>query len=49
MPECENCGGHVTADFRRVFAGNDGRVYGCRACLDTTEIVNGVPARPGES
>jgi len=48
MATCENCGGHVTDRFRQVFGGNDGWVYGCRECLDKTEIVNGKPARPGD-
>jgi predicted SprT family Zn-dependent metalloprotease len=49
MPECRNCGGHVTARFRRVFGDNDGEVWGCRECMGSTEIVNGGPAGAGDS
>lgn len=45
MPECTNCGSHVTPDFHRVFAGNDGQLHGCPACMDTTEIINGKATR----
>jgi len=41
MPECDNCGAHVSQDYARVFSGNDGVVDGCRDCLGTTEILNG--------
>ncbi len=41
MPTCATCGGHVTARFQRVFAGNDGKVYGCPGCMEMTAIVNG--------
>ncbi|WP_133412191.1 DUF7563 family protein [Natrarchaeobaculum sulfurireducens] len=45
MPECQNCGSHVTARFERVFGDNDGNVHGCRECMGTTEIVNGEATR----
>lgn len=45
MPECDNCGGHVTTDFHRVFASNSGVLHGCPECMDTTEIVNGKATR----
>jgi hypothetical protein len=41
MPTCVRCGEHVTARFRRVFAGNDGEVHGCPSCMEMTAIVNG--------
>jgi hypothetical protein len=31
MPECQECGAHVTQDFVRVF-GVEGKVYGCTEC-----------------
>lgn len=31
MPECKECGAHVTPDFVRVF-GVDGEVHGCTNC-----------------
>lgn len=43
--ECQHCGGHVTDSYARVFGTNDGEVYGCHDCLDTTEIINGAAAR----
>ena len=48
MPECQNCGSHVTARFEKVFGDNDGDVWGCRECMETTEIVNGEATRAGE-
>ncbi|MFC7007489.1 DUF7563 family protein [Halalkalicoccus salilacus] len=44
MPTCATCGEHVTARFQRVFAGNDGEVYGCPGCMEMTAIVNGEAA-----
>lgn len=44
MPTCATCGEHVTARFQRVFAGNDGEVYGCPDCMEMTAIVNGEAA-----
>lgn len=41
MPQCDECGHHVTADFHRVFADNQGTLYGCPACMSMTEIKNG--------
>ena len=48
MAECQNCGGHVTDRFERVFGTNDGDVFGCRSCMSTTAIRNGVPAKPDQ-
>ncbi|MHC3439176.1 DUF7563 family protein [Natrialbaceae archaeon A-gly3] len=41
MPECQQCGAHVTNRFRRVFGNNDGDVYGCRECMKSTDLLNG--------
>lgn len=41
MPQCDACGTHVAADFHRVFADNDGTLYGCPACMSMTDIKNG--------
>lgn len=41
MAHCDECGHHVTGDFHRVFADNDGVLYGCPACLNATAIKNG--------
>lgn len=41
MPLCDECGNHVTADFQRVFADNDGTLHGCPACMSMTDIKNG--------
>jgi len=32
MPECDNCGRHVSTDFARVFADDRGHVTGCPLC-----------------
>lgn len=37
MPECQECGRHVTKDFVRVF-GREGMVYGCTECQSQGEI-----------
>lgn len=36
MPNCENCGGHVTEQFALVFGDNQNRVDGCLDCLNKT-------------
>lgn len=41
MPQCDECGMHVTPDFQRVFADNEGVVHGCPSCMTMTEIKNG--------
>jgi hypothetical protein len=38
---CRNCGGHVTADFARVFGDNQNRVDSCPVCATLTDIVDG--------
>ncbi|WP_449271533.1 DUF7563 family protein [Halopiger djelfimassiliensis] len=40
MPECSNCGAHITPSFVRVF-GSDGDVHGCPTCMTYAEITNG--------
>lgn len=32
MPECDNCGRHVTHDYLRVFADNSGILHSCPVC-----------------
>ena len=44
MPKCDNCGAHVTEQYRRVFAANDGTLHGCRECREQVEIFNGAGA-----
>jgi hypothetical protein len=46
MTRCDRCGGHVTPSYRRVFADEEGRVFGCPRCMDQREILDGEPARP---
>lgn len=36
MPECAECGGHVSADWARVF-GVDGEVRFCPGCTPAAE------------
>jgi hypothetical protein len=48
MTSCDQCGGHVTPSYRRVFADEDGRVFGCPRCMDQREILDGKPARHPE-
>lgn len=40
MPECQNCGGHITADFVRVF-GVDGEAYSCPSCSTYSDLQAG--------
>lgn len=32
MAECDNCGGWVTDEYKRVFSDNDGVLHGCIEC-----------------
>lgn len=41
VSQCNECGNHVTADFHRVFADNEGVLYGCPECMSMTDIKNG--------
>ncbi|MBV0925005.1 hypothetical protein KTS45_12440 [Halomicroarcula limicola] len=34
MPSCDNCGAHVSADYHRVRAGNDGKLRACPDCTN---------------
>lgn len=38
MPECSECGGHVTSDFVRVF-GIDGEIHGCPNCTANAQVA----------
>jgi hypothetical protein len=39
MPTCDNCGGHVSTAFARVFS-VDGRVGGCLACTNREALMD---------
>lgn len=39
MPECGNCGSHVTKDFVRVF-GCNGEVNGCVECTTFNDLLD---------
>lgn len=41
MPECENCGSHVTNDFHRVFSDNNGVLHGCIECMTGSDLKEG--------
>lgn len=43
MAFCE-CGGHVSADYHRVNADNQGVLHACFNCTDQTAMLNGVGA-----
>jgi len=45
MPECSNCGSHVTPDFARVFGDRDGAVHSCPQCATNAELQDGAAAR----
>lgn len=38
---CENCGGHVTARYARVFGDNRDRIFGCPSCMSSAELREG--------
>ncbi|WP_425607559.1 DUF7563 family protein [Natrinema zhouii] len=44
MPKCQNCEGHITVDFIRVF-GIDGEAHRCPACSTNSELKEGAGAR----
>lgn len=47
MPECLNCGSHVTDDYVRVFSANgDDSV---RTCPDCPDMIRGKGGRPREA
>lgn len=41
MPECDNCGSHVTDRYKRVFAANDGTIHACSNCRNQVDMFNG--------
>lgn len=38
---CQRCGGHVTAQYARVFGDNDDIVHGCQECKTGREMYEG--------
>lgn len=41
---CQECGSHVSEQFRRVFGDNDDTVYSCLECSTRREIHDGAGA-----
>lgn len=41
MPECRNCGSHVTVQFARVFGDNADTVHNCMECVPNAELDDG--------
>jgi len=41
MPECLDCGGHVTEQFARVFGDRDDVIHGCPECSTFAELQRG--------
>jgi hypothetical protein len=39
MPECDNCGSHVSAAFRRCFADRNGTLHACPNCETKQDIA----------
>lgn len=39
MPTCDYCGEHVSEQFARVFADQDGRVFACPSCSANAGIA----------
>ncbi|MDS0298024.1 hypothetical protein NDI76_04655 [Halogeometricum sp. S1BR25-6] len=44
MYTCNNCEEFVTRDFVRVFGDSDDEVFGCPACMNMREVMNGAAA-----
>ncbi|WP_425498425.1 DUF7563 family protein [Natrinema soli] len=44
MPECSNCGAHVTEQYKRVFADNTGTLHACPNCRSQCERYHGAGA-----
>ena len=44
MTQCQNCEGHVSDAFARVFAGDDDQPQRCLGCATTRELQNGAAA-----
>ena len=38
MPDCATCGGHISAQFARVFGDKDGVVLACPSCSPNAGI-----------
>ena len=36
---CQNCGGHVSASFRRLYGDESGTVHACPSCSTYRELV----------
>lgn len=49
MPECTNCGSHVTRQYCLVFSTDDRETHGCPNCKNSNEIFNGAAARPASA
>lgn len=41
MQQCNNCGGHVSEQFARVFGDNDDEVFACNDCTVLRELFEG--------
>jgi hypothetical protein len=39
MPDCKNCGNHISDDFKRVFADDNGEVRACPNCAAQAGIA----------
>lgn len=46
MAECDNCGAHVTEQYKRVFSANDGTLHGCSNCVDQAQMFSGAGSKP---
>jgi hypothetical protein len=45
MPHCQRCGSFVSADFIRVFGGNEREVFACLGCTTAMDLYEGEAAR----
>lgn len=45
MPDCDYCGGHVSEQFARVFADENGRIYACPGCSANAGIAEAARRR----
>lgn len=41
---CDNCGSHLTEQYARVFAANDGTLHACRNCSELKDMTLGAGA-----
>ncbi|MFC4986810.1 MULTISPECIES: DUF7563 family protein [Saliphagus] len=44
MAKCENCGGHVSDQYKLVFADNQGTLHACPHCRSQTDRYDGATA-----